>query len=435
MMSTATNAAAISTDPSWVASKLLEAARPALLSKEACGANQSARQAAFSQSSPESGVYDSTQRVVELPTPDAAQNGDADAQFDLGLCYDRGDGVERNSTKAFEWYRKAARQGLAKAQSNLAVLYLTGDGIVTNYGKAVKWFRRSAEQGVVDSQNYLGALYETGIGVKPNLESAIEWYRRAAEQGFPESQYMLGTKYGLGYGLQANRIESFRWVRYAANQGHTASQWLVASFYFGGIGVCKDHVEAYKWALLARSNRSKIRRECEHLLAMLQNLLNETQVRRCETVASRWKAKDWDQLKPVCRNPALIETPDSTRYKLSAPIQAAKVLLERWNIGTELTARFIGFGQSQERYVEEMLTGREILIQGSEAEDRIVYLYYIRCVLGAMFRDKEVENRWLRMPDPKLGGKSLMDLILSGPWTDLLAAMHHVDWVSGRSGC
>ena len=425
----------MSTDPLRVATKLLAEAGPELPSQELCEVNQLSHRVAFSQSNSESGSYDTTQRPVERPIPETARKGGAEAQFDLGLSYDRGDGVKRNSTKAFEWYWKAAKQGLAKAQFNLAVLYFTGDGVEKNFEQVVQWFRRSAEQGVVDSQNYLGAFYEMGIGVNPDLESAIQWYRRAAEQGFPMSQYMLGTKYGLGHGLPSNRIESFRWIRYAANQGHPASQWLVASFYFGGIGVCKDHVEAYQWALLARSNESAVSQECKNLLTTLRRLLNKEQIRHCEIVASRRKVKDWDQIKPVCRDPEPIETSDGPRYELNAPIKVAKVLLERWNISTKHTSRFIGLGQCQDRYVEELLTGHEILIQGSEAEDRIVNLYYIRCVLGAMLRDKEAENRWLRMPDPKLGGISLMDLILSGPWTDLVAARNHVDWVSGRLGC
>ena len=435
MMSSAENAAATSTDPSRVANKLLAQASPEFPPQYLSETNQLAHQAAFSQSSAEPAPYGSTQKVVDLPIPETAQNGDAEAQFDLGVSYDRGDGVVRDAAQAFKWYQEAAEQGLAKAQFNLAVLYFTGDGVVKSDVQALKWFRRSAEQNVVAAQNNLGAFYEKGIGVKPDIELAVGWYRKAAEQGLAESQYMLGTKYGLGHGVSRNKIESFRWIRYAANQGHPASQWLTASFYFGGIGVFVDNAEAYKWALLARSNQNELNQECNSLLTAIQNLLSETQMRHCEISASRWEVKEWDQIKPFLRTPERIETPDGPRYRLSAPIQAGKKLLDRWHISPEHTARFMGFAQSDGQYAEGLLAGREILIQGSEAEDRIVNLYYIRCVLGAMLRDKEEENRWLRMPDPKLGGRSLMDLILSGPWTDLQEARNHVDWVSGRLGC
>ena len=52
----------------------------------------------------------------------AAEQGDADAQYNLGVCYANGTGVEKDEQKAVEWYQKAAGQGHAKSQSNLGVL-------------------------------------------------------------------------------------------------------------------------------------------------------------------------------------------------------------------------------------------------------------------------------------------------------------------------
>jgi TPR repeat protein len=48
-----------------------------------------------------------------------AQAGDAEAQFNLGVMYDRGQGVPQDDVQAAEWYRKAAEQGHAAAQNNL----------------------------------------------------------------------------------------------------------------------------------------------------------------------------------------------------------------------------------------------------------------------------------------------------------------------------
>ena len=364
MMSSASNPAATSTDPSSLVNVLLGEADPIeSLSQEPREPNQMAHQAAAGRSSAEPGSLDPTQKAVELPVYERARNGDPEAQFIVGLIYDRGDGVERDATQA------------------------------------------------------------------------LKWYQEAADQGLPKSQYMLGAKYGLGRDLPMNKIEAFRWMRYAANQGHAPSQWLTASFYFGNFGVYKDNVEAYKWALLAGLNSSNVSQECKGLLSTVQEPLNAKQISRCEISASRWRVKEWDQIRPLRKDAELIETPDGPRYQLSAPILAVRKLLERWHISTEFTNRFMGFDQSEERYVQGLLTGSEALIQGSETEDRIVNLYYIRCVLGAMFRDKAVENKWLHKPLPQLGGMSLMDLILSGPWTGLVTAREHVDWVSGRLGC
>ena len=55
-----------------------------------------------------------------------AENGDAQAQFELGKCYAQGSGVEQSMSDAIEWYRKAAEQGNADAQDDLGLCYLHG---------------------------------------------------------------------------------------------------------------------------------------------------------------------------------------------------------------------------------------------------------------------------------------------------------------------
>ena len=62
-------------------------------------------------------------------TLQAAEQGYAKAQFNLGLMYDSGRGVRQDYTKAVQWYRKAAEQGLADAQYNLGVAYVKGKGV------------------------------------------------------------------------------------------------------------------------------------------------------------------------------------------------------------------------------------------------------------------------------------------------------------------
>ena len=88
-------------------------------------------------------------------------------------------------------YRKAAEQGNAKAQYNLGVCYENGYGVEKNYFKAVKWYRKAAEQGLADAQNNLGVCYYFGYGVEKNYSEAVKWWRRAAEQGNAKAQEVL----------------------------------------------------------------------------------------------------------------------------------------------------------------------------------------------------------------------------------------------------
>ena len=58
-----------------------------------------------------------------------------------------------------KWYRLAADQGNAIAQCNLGVMYDKGRGVPQDYAEAVKWYRLAAEQGHADAQFKLGIMY------------------------------------------------------------------------------------------------------------------------------------------------------------------------------------------------------------------------------------------------------------------------------------
>ena len=74
----------------------------------------------------------------------AAEQGNADAQFTLGLSYNSGLGVPQNYTEFVRWYRKAAKQGYVKAQFNLGVSYANGEGVPQSYAEAYVWLSLAA---------------------------------------------------------------------------------------------------------------------------------------------------------------------------------------------------------------------------------------------------------------------------------------------------
>ena len=76
----------------------------------------------------------------------AAEQGSADAQYNLGVMYYKGRGVARDYVEAAKWLRTAAEQGSATAQSNLGVMYANGDGVPEDYVQAHMWFSLSAAQ-------------------------------------------------------------------------------------------------------------------------------------------------------------------------------------------------------------------------------------------------------------------------------------------------
>ena len=74
-----------------------------------------------------------------------AEQGDIEAQFNLGYYYHSGEGVEKSEKKALYWWQKAAEQGHAEAQYNLGYCYYNGKGIELSKSKATYWFIKACE--------------------------------------------------------------------------------------------------------------------------------------------------------------------------------------------------------------------------------------------------------------------------------------------------
>lgn len=129
-----------------------------------------------------------------------AKAGDPVAQNGLGVMYYTGEAVSKTPSGqvldndpelAAGWFFRAAEQGYADAQFNLGLLYINGEGVPQDIAHAVELFQKAAEQGHVDAQNNLGAMYFTGEGVTRDEKKAIEWFEKAAAQGNEDARANL----------------------------------------------------------------------------------------------------------------------------------------------------------------------------------------------------------------------------------------------------
>ena len=177
----------------------------------------------------------------------AAEKGFPDAQFALGNCYYRGDGVNKNYIEAVNWYQLAAEHGYAKAQNALGDCYLNGIGVREDKDEALKWYRLSAEKGNADAQFNLGSCYYIGNGVTQNYSEALKWYQFAAKQGDAYAQFNLGVCYFNGRGTEINDSKAVKWYRQAAEQGHPDAQYWLGYCYSKGKGVSPNESQAVKW--------------------------------------------------------------------------------------------------------------------------------------------------------------------------------------------
>ncbi len=185
----------------------------------------------------------------------AAENGDAAAQYFLGFCFVKGRGVQTNQVEAASWFRKSAEQGLAVAQNELGWLYERGRGVSDGRDEAERWIRQAAEQGLAQAQLSLGWLYsndkvKSGT-VTGNYPVAAEWYEKAADQGLAEAQYLLAELYFFGK-VERDYDEAAKWYRKAADQGWVDAMEKLGELYrFNHEGFKADPAEAIKWFRLA----------------------------------------------------------------------------------------------------------------------------------------------------------------------------------------
>jgi uncharacterized protein len=141
----------------------------------------------------------------------------ADLQKGLN-AYNKGD----YATALREW-KPLAEQGNADAQFNLGQMYRRGDRVPQDYKTAVKWYRLAAEQGYAFAQYNLGVMYEKGLGVPQDYKTAVKWYKLAAKQGNAPAQYNLGLMYAMGTGVIKDNVYAHMWWNIAASSGHKSA--------------------------------------------------------------------------------------------------------------------------------------------------------------------------------------------------------------------
>ena len=127
----------------------------------------------------------------------AAIGGDPKSQYNLGLMYERGDGVDQDFAQATHLYKQAAAQGHAAAQYNSGLMYANGKGVLQDYAEAVRLFKLAAEKGISVAQFNLGVMYHLGKGVLQDYLQAHMWMNLAAVSGYkdaPKARDVIAAK-------------------------------------------------------------------------------------------------------------------------------------------------------------------------------------------------------------------------------------------------
>jgi len=97
--------------------------------------------------------------------------------------YAKGQGVSQDFKEAVHWYRLSAEQGEAKAQFNLGVMYAMGQGVPLDFKAAMEWYYLAAMQRDARAYHNLGVMYAKGAGALQDYVLAHMWFHLAAGQG------------------------------------------------------------------------------------------------------------------------------------------------------------------------------------------------------------------------------------------------------------
>ncbi len=116
-------------------------------------------------------------------------------------------------------FRQFADQGNANAQVNLGVMYERGKGVPQDYKEAMKWYRKAADQGYASAQYIVGDIYDNGWGVTQDYAEAVRWHRKAANQGYAPAQTNLGFMYSIGQGVTLDLVQAHMWYNLSAMKG------------------------------------------------------------------------------------------------------------------------------------------------------------------------------------------------------------------------
>jgi len=122
-----------------------------------------------------------------------AEQGDALAQYQVGLLHHKGRGVPQDDVQARKWYGKAAAQGQAKAQFSLGTLHFNGEGGPKDYQQALRWLRLAADQGMALAQTKLAIMYDYGEGLPKDKVQAYKWLTLAAKYGDKSAPLLLAS--------------------------------------------------------------------------------------------------------------------------------------------------------------------------------------------------------------------------------------------------
>jgi TPR repeat protein len=191
----------------------------------------------------------------------AAEQGEPNAQQDLGVLLHEGRGVRRDDRASVRWYRRAAARGNSGAMFNLFLCHRYGDGVTRNLRRGVAWLRRAAARGSSRAMARLGYEVFVGRGARRDPAAGVRWCLRALDalerrptladgagrSDFTWAMDVAAHGYREGVGVARDLALAFAWWRRAARRGDSCAAFHLGVCYVEGTGVRRRRAEGIRW--------------------------------------------------------------------------------------------------------------------------------------------------------------------------------------------
>lgn len=196
---------------------------------------------------------------------EAAELGNAESQYNLGVCYQFGYGTEKNDSIATAWYLKSAEQGWTDGEYKMSYAYINGTGIEKDEKKAFYYSLKCAAKNDVECIFNVINCYTDGIGTEKDSVKVLEWAIELAKMETPDNLKISGQI--------------------------TSARLNLAHMFMNGKGVNKDIVKAYTWFIIYNESKRdfsiRVQEQQIELIKKLEEQLSVEQIANSKKEAEK----------------------------------------------------------------------------------------------------------------------------------------------------
>lgn len=198
-----------------------------------------------------------------------AELGDSDAQYEIGLCYLNGDGVDKDIPEGVKWVKKCANKtnytSHILACKKLAQIYTQGVGVSRDYEEARFWWEKLAKKNDSEGKLMLGLFYEYGIGVDKDYRKSFSLYKSVKDHEHRSTELVVraqskcGYFLSMGYGAPKDSGAARMWLEMAAKKGDYEAQFQLGKLLssWNNDADSKALCDAYAWLDIAATSGSE----------------------------------------------------------------------------------------------------------------------------------------------------------------------------------